>query len=402
MSFAIFLIVAVVLVAAGVAALVFPLWRGSHPDAPVRRLQRAHAAVLRQLDRALEAGAIDAAVHRQQSAVLDKRLREALGQARAGGPGKPRRGSRILAAGMVLAVPVLVAGLYSVVGDPSAIGRSPEAGSPQVERMVAGLAARLESHPDDLEGWTMLGRSYVVLGRYHDALDAFDHAIHLSDGSDPDISLDYAEVLVLNDPNTLVGRAAPLIEAALRQAPANPKALYLGGLLAQARGDNAVAIQRFDALLNNGDLPDKFRDAVEAHLRAVGGQVPATGPQPASASGDARQTGVEVHVSLAPSLAGKVPADASLFVFARRKGGNGGPPLAVRRLQVKKLPVDVRLTDADSMMGGSSLESGGALRIVARIALHGGALAQTGDLEGQADYDGDRHPVTVQIDRVVR
>ncbi len=38
--------------------------------------------------------------------------------------------------------------------------------------MVASLAKRLESEPNDVDGWLRLIRSYVVLGRADDAADA--------------------------------------------------------------------------------------------------------------------------------------------------------------------------------------------------------------------------------------
>lgn len=59
---------------------------------------------------------------------------------------------------------------------------SGEARKAMIERMVAGLAARLEEAPDNLEGWLMLGRSYAVLGRPDEARRAFTRALDL----DPD------------------------------------------------------------------------------------------------------------------------------------------------------------------------------------------------------------------------
>ncbi len=51
-----------------------------------------------------------------------------------------------------------------------------------VTGMVEGLAARLETNPDDLEGWLRLGRSYFMLGRTDDARTAYKRALDL----DPD------------------------------------------------------------------------------------------------------------------------------------------------------------------------------------------------------------------------
>jgi cytochrome c-type biogenesis protein CcmH len=48
-----------------------------------------------------------------------------------------------------------------------------------IRGMVEGLAARLESEPDDLEGWLMLGRSWRVLGEDDAAIAAFERAAAL-------------------------------------------------------------------------------------------------------------------------------------------------------------------------------------------------------------------------------
>lgn len=57
----------------------------------------------------------------------------------------------------------------------------PEIGIEQIEGMVAGLAARLEAEPDDPQGWLMLARSYMVLGRQSDASDALSRLEELPD-----------------------------------------------------------------------------------------------------------------------------------------------------------------------------------------------------------------------------
>ncbi|MEJ2347142.1 MAG: hypothetical protein P8090_17415 [Gammaproteobacteria bacterium] len=46
-----------------------------------------------------------------------------------------------------------------------------------VADMAARLAQRLQSHPDDAAGWTLLGRSYEYLKRYGDAARAYGRAL---------------------------------------------------------------------------------------------------------------------------------------------------------------------------------------------------------------------------------
>ena len=45
--------------------------------------------------------------------------------------------------------------------------------------MVGRLAARLANQPDDVAGWAMLGRSYMVLGQAGKAREAYAHAVKL-------------------------------------------------------------------------------------------------------------------------------------------------------------------------------------------------------------------------------
>jgi cytochrome c-type biogenesis protein CcmH len=53
---------------------------------------------------------------------------------------------------------------------------TPEQRTTMIEGMVASLAQRLESQPDDPEGWARLIRSYVVLNRSGEARDALSRA----------------------------------------------------------------------------------------------------------------------------------------------------------------------------------------------------------------------------------
>jgi cytochrome c-type biogenesis protein CcmH len=61
----------------------------------------------------------------------------------------------------------------------AAAGAAPEERRAMIDGMVARLAKRLETQPDDLDGWVRLGRSYMVLNRPQDARNAFAHAVAL-------------------------------------------------------------------------------------------------------------------------------------------------------------------------------------------------------------------------------
>ena len=58
-------------------------------------------------------------------------------------------------------------------------GATPEQREAMINAMVERLAARLEQQPDDVEGWSRLGRSYMVLHRPDKARDAYARALQL-------------------------------------------------------------------------------------------------------------------------------------------------------------------------------------------------------------------------------
>ncbi len=63
---------------------------------------------------------------------------------------------------------------------------------PDVNTMIERLAARLETTPDDTEGWRMLGWSYFNTGRYEQAATAYARAVALDPGS-AELKLSYEE-----------------------------------------------------------------------------------------------------------------------------------------------------------------------------------------------------------------
>ena len=63
---------------------------------------------------------------------------------------------------------------------------------PDVNTMIERLAARLETTPEDIEGWRMLGWSYFHTARYEQAATAYARAVEL-DPSSAELKLSYEE-----------------------------------------------------------------------------------------------------------------------------------------------------------------------------------------------------------------
>ena len=120
----------------------------------------------------------------------------------------------------------------------------------QIQAMVARLAARLETDPDDADGWLMLGRSYGVLGDREGSRAAFARAAELRPDDVQVLSV-YARSL-LDDPSgtgPLPAQARDLYNRILDLDGENPEALYFSGLAETQAGNTAAGIVRWEHLL---------------------------------------------------------------------------------------------------------------------------------------------------------
>ena len=89
-------------------------------------------------------------------------------------------------------------------------------------------------------------------------------------------------------------------------------------------------------------------------------------------------------IRIAPELAGRIPANATLYIVARERA-DGGPPYALKRLRVPRFPFRYTLTQADvgQMFGeGIVLAEIPEMYLVAKIDQDGFVGAQPGDMEG--------------------
>jgi cytochrome c-type biogenesis protein CcmH len=337
-----------------------------------------------------------------------------------------------------LAIPIVAVLLYSRWttwdwdGDGSEAMSAAASGDHELDEAVAALERRLAQQPQDLEGWMMLGRSYMFSRRFGDAALAFRQAANIDGHDSAEILSDLGEALALSDPMGLEGEAGALFERALALSPAHPKALWYGGLNAYESAQFELADQRLSLLLTLNP-PDTLVPLIEervAAARAHAGQpgplqsmpvAPAETPEPGPGATAATMTeparaaaapqasedvpeaadGIRLEVSIDPSLKARLPGPAPMFIIARNSAG--GPPLAVIRSSSDQLPLSVVLSDANAMMEGVSIADQAELELIARVSLSGSPAQQPGDLFGTVNYArGNAAPTRITIDRVAQ
>lgn len=297
----------------------------------------------------------------------------------------------------VLFVVASSAGLYSTLGSPGLENERLSHGGGQggdMLEVVESLAKRLESNPDDVNGWRMLGRSYMNLAMHGKAVEAFERVVELEDGQSAQSLVELGEaVLAAEGGQTMPPRAMSLFENALAVEPNNQAALFWGGLAAFNRGDADVAADRWERLLGTNP-PEDIRNVIEqrvaewrggeaAPAMAAAEQQTATQPAEPAAEPAPPAEGAIVSASIALSDAAQsaLPQDAIVFVIARDPA-QPSPPIAVTRRRLAELPAVVHLGDGESMVAGRALSGFDEFELVARVSLSGQPVSQPGDWFG--------------------
>lgn len=285
------------------------------------------------------------------------------------------RESRMLAAGVMLALGLGTVALYSLVGTPAGLGQAARTAPATLEDAITELQAELKRNPNQPEGWRLLGKSLATQARFAESRDAFAKAVQLKP-DEPDLQVDAAQARLFADPDRrLDGEALAMVQQALSLQPGHQRALWLLGVWHRQNGKPAEAASTWEPMLAqvDADTAATLREQINA-ARAEAG-LP---PLPTTAG----PGGLTVKVALDPDFAARVRlrGDAVVFVIARAPGGPP-MPVAVEKHSLQQLPLTLTLDDGDSLMPTRKLSAMKEVELVARLSASGDATRQEGDLE---------------------
>jgi cytochrome c-type biogenesis protein CcmH len=263
-----------------------------------------------------------------------------------------RRSDQITLVAFAVSIAVGSALIYSIVGDPaipsaarraiasaevpaesgSALGGAQnEVGS--VDDMISRLEARLETSPDDVEGWRMLGWSRFRTGDVEGARQAYQKAIDLEPDDAQTLSaLGEAQIRVaggfVND------TALANLKRAVELDPNDPRARFLLGLRKEQDGDAKGALDDWIALVNSAEDGADWQNDVRTRILElsadsgidVAGRMPAVaaastaGPTPedvstaSQMSPEEREAMIEAMVSRLDQRLREAPSDRDGWV----------------------------------------------------------------------------------------
>jgi cytochrome c-type biogenesis protein CcmH len=183
----------------------------------------------------------------------------------------------ILAAVLGIATLLLAAGLYAMLGNPelpdlpyadraTARAIASHQMPTDLNKAVADLEAKLKVHPDNLEGWILLGRTEAVRQHWEKSAEAMHHAMTLAPNR-PDIATAYGEMQIMADGGLVTPPARDAFIAALGQEPKDLRALWYLGLEAVQQRKVGMARDYWRKLLAllpaKGDEHQSVAEALE-------------------------------------------------------------------------------------------------------------------------------------------
>ena len=137
-----------------------------------------------------------------------------------------RAGKRAIWGTLVGSIAVATVGLYLWLGTPAALQAPDEAPPQSLEQAVEQLRAVLDEHPERTEGWVLLARSQLELGRVADAAASFERALKL-DPDQPELLIEAAQARARAHPKMLFDdTGVEWLQRARKVAPDNQRAIW--------------------------------------------------------------------------------------------------------------------------------------------------------------------------------
>lgn len=344
---------------------------------------------------------------------------------------------------LLLLLPAAGLWIYSEVGTPEALDMpTPPAGhaaagavadpmsGAEMDTMLEGLRARLTETPADLDGWVLLARTLKTMQRFPPAVEALEIAQRIAPDN-PYVMVELAEARIFTSADGRIDAdSVAMLERAVEAEPNQQKGLWLLGVASAQAGDDAFAISYWEsllALLEAGSpvaqsvqaqineaqarlgmevetpaslaLPESHPE-IQAEPRTVADVAQESAPAPAltpaitppattSEQSDAGWPGTEVRITASEAAQAAIPPGAVMFVVIRAPGPAVGPPIGVRRIAGPAFPLELTITDGDSMLADRRISLEREVQLQARVSLSGSPGAQPGDWQSA--------PVTVPL-----
>jgi cytochrome c-type biogenesis protein CcmI len=256
----------------------------------------------------------------------------------------------------------------------------------ELARLQLGLRTSLQSDPQNLNDWTMLGRLGMVLNNATDASQAFQRALQLAPNN-LELQQDYAEVLTRSSDPQDNRQASMLLRDLLKRDHSNVRTLSLLAF-------NAFEQQQYNEAIGAWQMMLKLLPAGDQRIAMIERSI-----EQAKTDAGQQNTHLALTVSLTPQAEKMLPQGGVLYISVT--DGVSPVPVAVKRLPLSHFPLSLTLDDSNAMMPDRLLSAQHQVQVRVRVSRDGSANPQSGDwfgLSAATPWDGHQQ-LAVEINQ---
>lgn len=274
------------------------------------------------------------------------------------------------------------------------------------EALIKKLNEQLAKDPENSSNLYLLASTSVSLGDYDQAVTALKALKELEPRS-AFVASEFAQALFLQSGNKITPDVRENTALALGMNPNNSTALGLAGIDAYQKSNYQEAIQSWTLAVQQLDPNSSASKALVLGIARARAAASTSSKKPSKAKAPAPAVAASApHVDVKVSLdLGAVTLDGTetVFVYARAWKGTK-MPLAIKRMDAKLLPTDIRLDTSSAMAPGVDITSVPELEIVARVSKSGKAVPESGDwiaTYGPVTLKNQTSPVELKISKKI-
>ncbi len=162
-----------------------------------------------------------------------------------------------------------------------------------LDTLTERLARKLEKNPNDIPGWTLLGRSYATMGQHKKSVHAFEKAMAMAP-NDVNLRVTYGETLITSADGKVTPKANKIFMTANKIDPQHPGVRYNLALADHQAGNSQKAYDVLTNLIKEAPAGAPWVKKVDDLLAKVSGElnlpVSPSGPAPSVQPGKSKGT----------------------------------------------------------------------------------------------------------------
>ena len=281
-------------------------------------------------------------------------------------------------------VPVFTMASYFSLGTPEFAEIATEQAPPPMTTLVDELESKLTQKPKDINGWLLLGRSYMVTENYAKAIKAFEKALAL-EPKNLNAIIPLADALAVTAGGNLTGKPYQLLLQAYETEPKNEMTLWLLGMAEKQMGNKLLAEKYWQTLYQLIPENSKDRAKVASLLASIGSNAEISlgiAKQPNTVINEnttiqepTTHSQISISFEISESTRNKM-ANSNIFIYAKQ--AQGMPmPIAAQRYKGDQLPDQVVLSKDDELMPERSLDQFKELIVGVKISTGDAMQANT-------------------------